>query len=216
MQKSLGEILKSRQADFGLELSDATIEKLVDYSYCVYEANELLHLVAPCTAEEFAVRHILESLFLTSIRPEIKSLADIGSGAGLPGIPLAIVLPDTKVFLVESKPKKVEFLKTVTKKMGLSPRCAVIGKQYAEARFPGTDFVVARAIDGFSRKVRGLLNWASGADLAFYAGANVKAELEKLGTKFDEHLIPESERRFIYVSTKKDASEEKENAETVQ
>src|SRR4051812_11943275 len=102
--------IKSKQAAFGFDLSGETIQQLANYYELVIDANALLHLVAPCSPEEFAVRHVLESLTLLDYIPAGASLADVGSGAGLPSIPCLIARADLTGVLIESKGKKAKFL----------------------------------------------------------------------------------------------------------
>ena len=77
-------IIETRQSDFGLNLSEDKIRALFNYYEIVQKHNEILHLVAPCSAEEFATRHILESLTILEFLPPNAKFADIGAGAGLP------------------------------------------------------------------------------------------------------------------------------------
>ncbi|HEX6124148.1 MAG TPA: RsmG family class I SAM-dependent methyltransferase, partial [Pyrinomonadaceae bacterium] len=94
--------VKSHQPAFGLALDDATIERLADYYELVQQHNPILHLVAPCTPEEFATRHILESLTILEFIPMDERFADIGPGGGLPSIPCLIVRNDLEGVLIES------------------------------------------------------------------------------------------------------------------
>ncbi len=75
------ETLKTNQQDFNVSLTDEKINGLSIYYELVQKHNEFLHLVAPCSPEEFAVRHVLESLTLLEFLPINAKLADIGAGA---------------------------------------------------------------------------------------------------------------------------------------
>ena len=103
------ESIKQHQSTFGLNLADEKISALAEYYQFVQEHNEILHLVAPCVAEEFATRHILESLTLSAYLPKNAKFADIGTGAGLPSVPCLIAREDLHAVLIESKAKKVSF-----------------------------------------------------------------------------------------------------------
>ncbi|MCV4777967.1 class I SAM-dependent methyltransferase, partial [Escherichia coli] len=70
-----------------------TLALLADYFDLVMRHNALLHLVGPCSPEDFAVRHILESIVMTGFIPTGGSFADVGAGAGLPSIPCLIARP---------------------------------------------------------------------------------------------------------------------------
>ena len=80
--------------------------------------NDRLHLVAPCSPEEFATRHVLESLLLLKHLPQDAKIADIGSGAGLPIIPCLIARADLKATLIESSQKKTVFLREALNNLG--------------------------------------------------------------------------------------------------
>src|SRR5206468_9984395 len=115
-----------------IELSGPSVESLADYYDLVQENNPLLHLVAPCSAEEFAVRHILESLILLEYLPRDPRFADVGSGAGLPSIPCLLVRGDLSALLIEAKLKKARFLKSAIHQLGLSTRASVVDRQFDE------------------------------------------------------------------------------------
>src|SRR6185369_15999394 len=87
------------------------LQRLCVYYSLLTRWNPRLHLVAPCSPEEFATRHVLESLMLLQHLPHGAKIADIGSGAGLPIIPCLIVRPDLHATLIESSAKKSVFLR---------------------------------------------------------------------------------------------------------
>src|SRR3954467_4480117 len=97
--------LVSNMGSFNLDLPAETVKQLGEYYSLLTRWNDRLHLVAPCTPEEFAVRHILESLMLLKPLPTNARIADIGSGGGLPIIPCLIARPDLQATLIESSQK---------------------------------------------------------------------------------------------------------------
>src|SRR5688572_15295354 len=109
------EAIKYHQSTFGLTLDDEKVSALNEYYELVQAHNEILHLVAPCPPEEFATRHILESLTMLEFLPKKAKFADLGAGAGLPAIPCLIVRDDLRGVLIESKAKKTDFLQKVLK-----------------------------------------------------------------------------------------------------
>ncbi len=94
----------------GLSLSDDEIAACGRFLALLLETNRKFNLTAITEPEEAWRRHILESLALLPVVKGARHLADVGSGGGLPGIPLAIALPDTQVTLIESTGKKARFL----------------------------------------------------------------------------------------------------------
>jgi 16S rRNA (guanine(527)-N(7))-methyltransferase RsmG len=198
MREDLIKALKEHQGAFGIELSEPAIVRLADYYDLVQKHNDLLHLVAPAPAEEFAIRHILESLTLLEHLPKNSKFADVGAGAGLPGIPCVIVRNDLKVFLIESKPKKSTFLNEVREKLRLQKQLTVIGRQFEEFNRPDVRTVTCRAIDKFTQKLPALVKWSAGAYMVFFGGENLREELRKNGLVFREKLLPMSEKRFLF------------------
>jgi 16S rRNA (guanine527-N7)-methyltransferase len=122
MPAELTSAIRTHQSAFGIDLTDEQIERLANYYEIVQEHNPLLHLVAPCSPEEFAIRHILESLTLLDHLPKGAKFADVGTGAGLPSIPCLLVRGDLQAVLIESKEKKTKFLEDAIKKLGLKSR----------------------------------------------------------------------------------------------
>src|SRR5918992_4686051 len=94
--------LRSNQSAYCVELSLDVVAALAAYYSLLLRWNPRLHLVAPCSPEEFATRHVLESLMLLKHLPSDATIADIGSGAGLPIIPCVIARPDLKATIIES------------------------------------------------------------------------------------------------------------------
>lgn len=202
MREEFIEAVVNNQSAFGLNLSEEKIEKLAAYYALVQKHNPLLHLVAPCSAEEFAVRHILESLTLTEFLPKNAKFADIGTGAGLPSIPCLIVRGDLRGNLIESKPKKAVFLEEVIKECHLQNRARVFARQFEEIERPDISHVTCRALDKFTEKLPKILKWSKKSSLLLFAGNALREELIKNNLTFDEKLMPLSDQRFLFIVNK--------------
>lgn len=186
--------------NFGVELSPETLSQLGAYYSLLTKWNDRLHLVAPCSPEEFATRHILESLLLLKHLPPNAKIADIGSGAGLPIIPCLIALPDLQVSMIESSQKKAVFLREAVKTVDRS--ATVIARPFEDIKPPDVSFVTCRALDQFMTKVHVLIDWTpEGCTLLLYGGETLRDQLDKLKVRFKEFLIPLSDQRFLFVST---------------
>jgi len=192
--------LKVNQQNFDISLNAEKINELAIYYKFVQKHNEILHLVAPSSPETFAVRHILESLFLQNFLPKNARFADIGTGAGLPSIPCLIAREDLHGVLIESKIKKAKFLEEVLNKCNLENRATIQNKQFEEVLKPQVDFVTCRALDKFTEKLPKLLKWSRSCGLLFFGGNNLGESLEKYSVKFEQKLIPNSERRFVFIA----------------
>lgn len=122
----------------GIYVPDGAISKLVRHAEEMLRWNRSIRLTAITAPEEVAVKHILDSLLLLSFSPFPGRTLDFGSGAGYPGIPLAIALPETRLALLESSGKKCAFLSRV---------CAMLSLDNAE--------VIRGRLDPRSRPVTG-------------------------------------------------------------
>ena len=120
----------------GIKLPEAAPQKLIDYLGILSHWNRAFNLTAIRNSEEMLSKHLLDSL---AVMPFIGEglVLDVGSGAGLPGIPLAIALPHTRFVLLDSNGKKTRFLTQARITLGLE-NVEVI-KQRVEAYSPMKD-----------------------------------------------------------------------------
>jgi 16S rRNA (guanine527-N7)-methyltransferase len=182
-----------------MELSSHQTERLADFYELVQEHNPIMHLVGPCSPEEFAVRHVLESLTLLPHLPPDSRFADVGPGAGFPSVPCLIVGGGLRAVLIESKERKSAFLQEVLEKCELTGRAEIVNRQFSELKRPDVSYVTCRALDKFAQKLPQLLKWSRGSTRLFFGGPALRDELIKLKVKFTERLMPMSEQRFLYV-----------------
>lgn len=183
---------------FELDLSSETLEQLDAYYSLLNRWNDRLHLVAPCSPEEFATRHVLESLMLLKHLPQDAKIADIGSGAGLPIIPCLLARPDLQATLIESSQKKSVFLREALNQLGRP--AVIIPKPFEDVSAPDVSFITCRALDQFTNKVSTLINWApAGSALLLFGGESLLEGLRKTKVKVEQELIPISEKRFLFV-----------------
>jgi len=194
--------LRKHQAAFRLDLPADVIGRLADYYQLVQDHNPILHLVAPCSAEEFAVRHIIESLTMTKELPGSSRFADVGTGAGLPGIPCLIARADLRGVLIESKEKKAGFLQKVLAECQLSDRAELINRQFAEIKRPDVSYVSCRALDRFAQNLPRLLRWSGDCTLLLFGGPSLREELIREKVGFTERLMPLSEQRYLFVGSR--------------
>lgn len=199
MRKDFIKAIRKYQPVFNLTLSETNILALTEYDELVQKHNEILHLVAPCSPEEFAVRHVLESLTVLAFLPENSSFADVGTGAGLPAIPCLIVRDDLRGVLIESKLKKADFLQEALTKCNLDTRAEIINRQFEEVQKPDTSYILCRALDKFTKKLPKLLKWSAASDLLLFGGNALRDELRKNGVNFTENLLPMSEQRYLFI-----------------
>src|SRR5690348_2024095 len=139
---SLHERLERGIAALGLVLPAGAVDRLLAYQALLQRWNGTYNLTAVRDPAQMVTRHLLDSL---AVLPFVRgrSLADLGSGAGLPGIPLAIARPDMQVTLVDSNGKKARFLREVVR--GLPLKNVSVQQVRAEDLQGGFDCVTARA-----------------------------------------------------------------------
>jgi 16S rRNA (guanine527-N7)-methyltransferase len=194
------EAVLAHAARFRVELDAEQLERLGDYYKIVTAWNARLHLVAPCTPEEFAARHVLESLTALPFLSEGARVLDVGSGAGLPIIPCLAVREDIQATLVEASAKKAVFLGEALGAIRAKARARVVARRFEEIEAPEADFVTCRALERFTEKFEELRGWSPhGSTLLFFGGPALKGEIEKASLDYQSVLIPESERRFLFV-----------------
>lgn len=135
--------LLTRQLAGILELGGDQLKRLYDHYQLLERWNAHLNLTAIRDLETAVVRHYCESLFLgISLPGSNSSIGDLGSGAGFPGIPMAVVRPDCRITLIDSNRRKGVFLKEATRNL-----CNVeVVVSRAEELKDRYDWVVSRAV----------------------------------------------------------------------
>ena len=190
--------LREHQAAFGVDLPDDALHSLANYYELIGEHNPILHLVGPCSPEEFAVRHILESLTLLKHLPAGAKFADVGTGAGLPSIPSLLVREDLTAVLIESKLKKARFLSESVSTLGLVKRVVIFDRQFEETQPGEAHFITCRALDKFTEKLVRLVKWSAPRTMLLFGGNRLAEALEKLKLATERELLPMSEQRFLF------------------
>ena len=173
--------------------TDTQLADLVRFEALLAEWNAVMNLVGPATIPTYWNRHAWDSAQLLRLAPDATTWADLGAGAGLPGVVLAILLKDTpgaKVHLVESMAKRCKFLRVVVDELKLP---AEIHNARAEELDLKVEIVTARACAPMVR----LLGYAQpylkrGSTGLFLKGQDVASELAEAATywKFESDLRP--------------------------
>lgn len=143
MKTQPANLLEAGLRSLGLEVSAAVQAQLLAYLAELEKWNSAYNLTAIRDAHEMVIKHLLDSLSILPLLPHGRML-DVGSGAGLPGIPVAILRPECSVTTLDSNGKKTRFMRHVQRAFGLK------NLQVAEARAeqfqaPAFDVIVSRA-----------------------------------------------------------------------
>jgi 16S rRNA (guanine527-N7)-methyltransferase len=189
---------------FKTELTDDGVARLGQYYDLLLKWNDRLHLVAPCSPEEFATRHVLESLLVLQHIGGGTQLIDVGSGAGLPAIPCFVASARLDGTLIDSSKRKAVFLKEALHHLGLSRRVQVVADRFEKTTVASADIVTCRAIDQFAKVLPELIAWApANSNLVFFGGEDLFTAVLKLLPAAEKQLIPLSERRFLIKAVRK-------------
>jgi 16S rRNA (guanine527-N7)-methyltransferase len=195
------EALRRRASDYRIELGDHEIARLGSYYELLLKWNPRLHLVAPCSPEEFATRHVLESLVLLRHLSLGALVTDVGSGGGLPILPCLIMRADLRATLIESSPKKAMFLREALRQLSNAERARLLVSRFEDTTAPAADFVTCRALDHFQQLLPRLINWAPpSSTLLLFAGPSLRDSVSGLLPSVHTELIPGSEQRFLIIA----------------
>jgi len=172
-----------------LPLPDAAQAKLLEYLALVDKWNRVYNLTAVRERERMLAHHVLDSL---AVAPHLTgtTLLDVGSGAGLPGIPLALARPQCSVTLLEANHKKATFLKQAAIELGLA-NVDVVNERVESWETPRRhDVVISRAFSDLAEFV-GLAgrHCADGGVLAAMKGVHPYEELAQLPPPYRAHAI---------------------------
>ena len=150
IKASFAQILAERGAEAGLSFTERQLEQFTQYYELLVETNKVMNLTAITEPEEVAVKHMIDSLLAYEAGMDGKTLADVGTGAGFPGVPLKIYCPELKVTLIDSLGKRLKFLQKVIDTLGLKYiRCEHLRAEDAGKNIKHRekyDLVTARAV----------------------------------------------------------------------
>lgn len=210
-QTTLNEILSKglRQLDLAQTLDDKQQTKLIQYVELLDKWNKTYNLTAVRNPAQMVTRHLLDCL---TVCPFLQgsNILDVGTGAGLPGIVLAIVFPEKQFTLLDSNNKKTRFVVQALSELEL-PNVVVVQSRVEEYQSPKVfDTVITRAysaIDDMLQQTSHLLS-KSGVFLAM-KGANPVSEIEGLSSKYvvkENHAIRvpglDEERHLLEITAK--------------
>ena len=178
-------LLMGRMNAMGIDCPEDAVRKLIAYQALVMEWNTRLNLTGDAAFDAMLDRHLMDSLTpltVDGLLPGGAAVIDVGSGAGLPGIPLAAVRPDLKVTLLDAQQKRVNFLNTAIQTLGLANATAeharaedaARGARYRE-RY---DVALARAVAALPVLLELLIPFVRvGGKCVCYKGPSVDEEL---------------------------------------
>jgi 16S rRNA (guanine527-N7)-methyltransferase len=201
------ETIRHALREFQVSADARQVFSIQQYMKILQHWNEKLNLTAIRDPLEILHRHFCESMFgAVAVPVEFGRLADIGSGAGFPGIPMKILRPELELILVESNIKKGTFLAEVVRDLELTNTRVLISRyeELGEELAP-LDYVCSRAVGEFGT----FLEWAAGERLSagrvllWIGGRDLEEVRKSPQWEWQESIaVPQSLRRYILVGTK--------------
>ena len=159
------------------------------------EVNEVMNLTRIVEPEEAAIKHVLDSVMPWRLLLPYAVIADVGSGAGFPGIPLALVFPEKRVLLIESIGKKAKFLEDTVHDLELTNVAVHHGRAEEVLKASQADVIVARAVASCDKLLKLLKPVLGKRRLLLYKGSNIEAEIAEAGGKLRiamDYTLPEA------------------------
>lgn len=205
------ETIRRASSEFQLDVNDQQIFYIQQYMKILLTWNDKINLTAIRDPLEILYRHFCESMYAAVAVPvENGRLADVGSGAGFPGIPLKIMRPGLQTFLIESNMKKATFLAEVLRNIELPDTRVLVGRyeELGEDVAP-LDFVCSRALGEFEP----FLAWAASERIAakqvilWIGGRDLDQVRRSTDWEWREPIsVPHSLRRYLLVGARKSPS----------
>jgi len=184
-----------------IELKESTIIELENFAKLLNEWNKIHNLTGAKTIDAI-YKNIVDSLYPLNFIKEPKTLLDVGTGAGFPGLVLAIALPKTKVVLAEPLKKRVSFLKYASIDM---ENVKVEGKRVESVEHEAFDLITSRAVTNTKLLLELTKNISSlKTEYLFYKGSRVFDELEDVQNQLNYDIVQKSQRNYLYIKTKKE------------
>ncbi|MFL6314079.1 MAG: 16S rRNA (guanine(527)-N(7))-methyltransferase RsmG [Terriglobales bacterium] len=190
-----------------ISLDETRLSAISTYIDLLLKWNARINLTAIREPSEIVQRHFGESLFAAKSLLDQKLLhtaIDLGSGAGFPGVPFALLAPDVQVTLIESQQKKATYLKELVRALGLSN--VKVFADRAEGYSGTADLVMLRAVEKFEQALRmGVRLTNEGGRVALMIGSGQVEAARKLAVEViwnDAIEVPCSLSRELLVGTK--------------
>ena len=183
-------------------LDDESIGKLERFAVLLHEWNGVHNLTGARTIEAIE-ENIIDSLYPLTFIARPESLLDVGTGAGFPGLVLAIALPKTETVLAEPLKKRVSFLKYAAIELGLD-NVTVAPQRVETLEHAPFDLISSRAVTNTSLLLD-LTKDLSNEETAylFYKGSRVFDEIDAVEHQLDYDIVQKNQRNYLYMKVQK-------------
>jgi 16S rRNA (guanine527-N7)-methyltransferase len=153
-------VLRAGLSELALSVSSDRIDALLALARLLERWAQRINLTGHRDLETIVARLVLDAAALTAALPETPALVDLGSGAGFPGLPLALLRPDCAVLLVESRERRHHFQRAAIRETGIANARALRGRAETLAPEP-QPLVIAQAVAEPSKALRWMSSWAN-------------------------------------------------------
>lgn len=169
---------------------DDVVKQAARHLELVVEVNQYLNLTRVTEPHEAAVKHVLDSVIPWRLFQGARHIIDAGTGPGFPGVPLALVFPDTRFTLADSTAKKARFVESVVEQLGLKNVRVEARRAEELTRAGGFDLITARAMAPLE-KALDLFGPAlkRGTRALFYKGPDAEREIEEAGRQANKYGV---------------------------
>ena len=181
-------------------LDDETVVKLESFADLLHEWNQI-HNLTGAKSLEAIYANIADSLYPLTFIMKPKTLLDVGTGAGFPGLVLAIALRETEVVLSEPLKKRVSFLRYAAMDLGLA-NVRVEAKRVEEVRHKPFDLISSRAVTN-TKLLLDLTKEISSPQTAylFYKGSRVFEEIKEVQHQLSYDIVQKNQRNYLYIKS---------------
>ena len=202
-----------------IKLDKGQLNQFATFYEILIEKNKVMNLTAIVEPEEVVKKHFIDSLSILDIGyvKEVNNIIDIGTGAGFPGLPLAIVLPDIKFTLIDSLQKRINFIEEVCKACNIKNVEAFHGRAedfgHDDSFREMYDICVSRAVANLSTLSEYCIPFVKvgGKFISYKSGSieeeveNSKNAMDKLGAKIEDEIhfvlpLSDIERSFVVIN----------------
>jgi len=185
-----------------IRLESSIIVKLENFASLLHEWNRIHNLTGAKTIDAIYV-NIVDSLYPLTFIEKPKTLLDVGTGAGFPGLVLAIALPECEVVLSEPLKKRVSFLKYAGIDLEL-PNLRVEAKRVEKVEHEAFELISSRAVTN-TRLLLDLTKQISDEKTSylFYKGSRIFEELEEVQHQLDYDIVQKNQRNYLYIKGQK-------------
>jgi len=194
----MGMKLTERLNSEGINLSEEVIVTLEQFSLLLFEWNQIHNLTG---AKNVAAIYdnIIDSLYPLNFIKRPASLLDVGTGAGFPGLVLAIALAETEVVLAEPLKKRVSFLKYACIDLGLK-NVKVEGRRVEKVEHEAFELITSRAVTNTKLLLELTENISDPkTEYLFYKGSRVFDEIEDVQHQLDYDIVQKNQRNYLYI-----------------